>query len=69
MKPAICGRPRCRTEFQQSARGRRRVYCSEACLRTADREQRRLRTLIAHYGRMIKMCETDLAAFGAMPVR
>ena len=61
----FCARPKCRTRFERTiGPGRKQAYCSDLCRRQAERELRQTRTRLAHYERLVKMHQADLAAFG-----
>lgn len=60
-----CARPKCRTEFRQSAgRGRRRDYCSETCRRIADKEYKQAKATVEHFERLAERSRHDVRAFG-----
>lgn len=59
-----CADPQCRKEFRKTlGRGRPRIYCSEACKRSAENAARRISAQLAHHQQMAQMLERDLAAF------
>lgn len=62
---AYCARPRCRALFDQpDGKGRRRVYCSDNCRRTAENELRQAQSRLAAVEHMAKMLRADIACFG-----
>lgn len=61
---AYCADPQCRKEFRRTAgRGRPRIYCSDACRRSAENAARRISAQLQHHREMAQMLERDLAAF------
>lgn len=61
---ATCANPRCDEQFRRAVGpGRRKDFHSEDCRRDAEREHRRLESLLSHYERQAEQVRARIGAY------